>query len=90
MDRRSVIVSLKALRMELEDCQIDLVAEMPEATLMLSDVCAYLGLSEAETAEVLGQETAKAVEEWAGARMWQPVETETATVPLPEPAAVPV
>ena len=90
MDRRSVITSLKALRMELEGCQVDLVADMPEAALMLADVCSALGLSEAETAEVLGEEVTGAVEEWAGARLWQPVERETATVPLAELAAVPV
>lgn len=89
MDRRSMITSLKALRIELEDCNVNLVADMPEAALMLSDVCHVLGLSEAEQAEVLGQEVAEAVEEWAGARLWQPVEVETATVPTPELAAVP-
>lgn len=91
MDRKSVITSLKALRMELEeDCHIDLAADMPEAALMLSDVCAYLGLSQAETNEVLG-DVSEAVEEWGTARMWQPVEEKgTAAAPLPELAAVPV
>ena len=89
MDRRSVITSLKALRMEFEDSHIDLVADMSEAALMLSDVCHALGLSQAEQAEVLGGDFAQAVEEWADCRMWQPVEMETATVPTPELAAVP-
>jgi hypothetical protein len=89
VNRQSVITSLKALRMELEEeCHIDLVADMPEAALMLSDVCAYLGLSKAETDEVLG-DVSEAVEEWAGARLWQPAEMETATAPVTELAAVP-
>ncbi len=93
MDRRSVITSLRALRvrMEIEDPDISLVDDMSEAALMLSDVCHALGLSQSEIALVLGQETAEAVEEWAGARLWQPVgEKETAAVPTPELAAVPV
>lgn len=91
MDRRSVIASLKVLRLELEeDCHIDLAADMPEAALMLSDVCAYLGLSKAETAEVMGEKTTKAVEEWAGARLWQPTDAEAAAYAVEELAAVPM
>jgi hypothetical protein len=95
VDRRSVIASLKALRMDLEQDRIDLATDLPEAALMLSDVCIYLGLSEAEQEEVLGsrvgdQRNAQLTEKGILTADRLIAEKETATIPPVELAAVPV
>ena len=95
MDRRSVITSLRALRMDLEQDQIDLATDLPEAALMLSDVCIYLGLSEAEQEEVLGsrvgaQRDTQLTERGIATADRLIAEKETATLPVSEVAAVPV
>lgn len=88
MERQEVVTRLKGLREELET---DGVLEDLTVTLLLSDVCSALGLSESEQAEVLGPEATGAVEEWK-AQVWWPTtveEEETAIVAVTGLTAVP-
>lgn len=95
MKRQEIVNRLMGLRKEME---ADGLLQNVELALLLNDVCNALGLDILETKAVLGQKTARAVEEWAGARLWQPAEmalrqaqdAETATVPPVELAAVPI
>lgn len=90
MERKDVVIKLRTLRQEFEGDGISIVDAVAPVALILSDVAFALELSQAEHDFVLGEETARAVEEWETTRMWQPIEKETATQPLGEMAAVPV
>jgi hypothetical protein len=89
MEREEVVAKLKALREELEEDGVNILYMPVTAGMFLSDICGVLGLTAEEHNEVMGKEAAEAIEEWKTARLWQPAEKETATVPLPELAAVP-
>ena len=90
MEQKEMVAKLKGLREEFEKDGISILDVPTTMALALSDVCDALGLSQAEHDEVVSEEVAQAVEEWKSARMWQPVEMETATEPVTEMAAVPV
>ena len=89
MEQKEMIAKLKGLREEFEKEGISILDVPTTMALALSDVCDALGLSQAEHDEVVGKKVAQAIEEWKSARIWQPVEMETATEPAKELAAVP-
>lgn len=89
MDRQSLIASLRALREEFQRDGLDILYHPIPVALVLSDTCEALGLSEAETAEVLGEEVTEDLDAWSNLRMWQPTEKETAAQPVTELAAIP-
>lgn len=89
MEKRTIVLRLRALRQEFGDGKVVIEMVAPVG-LIVADVCDALELSEAERNLVLGEELSQAVREWETARMWIPVERETATSPVAELAAVPV
>ena len=91
MEQKEVVAKLKGLREEIEKDGDVKIIDLPTTMAMaLSDVCHALGLNQAEHDEVVGEEVAKAIEEWKSARIWRPAERETAIQPVTELAAVPV
>lgn len=91
MGQKEVVAKLKGLREEIEKHGDVEIIDLPTTmAIALSDVCHALGLSQAEHDEVVGEEVAKAVEEWKSARIWQPAERGTTTGPVAELAAVSV
>jgi hypothetical protein len=90
VERKELVAKLKGLREEFEKDGISILDVPTTMAMALSDVCDALGLTQAEHDEVVGEEVAQAIEEWATTRMWQPVdEKETAAYHLTRLTAVP-
>lgn len=67
--RKELVERLKTLREEFGDHVLSSGMAAPVA-MIFNDVCQALDLTEEERQEVLGQEVARAVDQWVDCRVW--------------------